>query len=71
MVFIGDILIYSQTKDDHGQHLQRILELLITEKLYAKFSKCKFWIREVHFLGHVVGNKWIHVDPTKIKVVKN
>ncbi|KAJ9544459.1 hypothetical protein OSB04_024166 [Centaurea solstitialis] len=69
IVFIDDILIYSQSKEDHEHHLRLILELLKAEKLYAKFSKCEFWIREVHFLGHVV-NKGVHVDPAKIEAIK-
>jgi hypothetical protein len=60
IVFIDDILIYSQSKK----------ELLGKEKLYAKFSKCELWLREVHFLGHVINENGIHVDPTKIKSVK-
>ncbi|KAI3819628.1 hypothetical protein L1987_13469 [Smallanthus sonchifolius] len=71
IVFIDDILIYSQTKEDHEHHLKLILELLRNEKLYAKFSKCEFWIREVHFLGHVINKKVIHVDPSKIEAIKN
>ncbi|KAJ9536431.1 hypothetical protein OSB04_un000389 [Centaurea solstitialis] len=59
IVFIDDILIYSQSKEDHEQHLRSILELLKAEELYAKFSKCEFWIREVHFLGHVVNKEGI------------
>ncbi|KAJ9544268.1 hypothetical protein OSB04_023975 [Centaurea solstitialis] len=70
IVFIDDILIYSQNKEDHEQHLRRILELLKAEKLYAKFSKCEFWIREVHFLGHVVNKEGIHVDPAKVEAIK-
>ncbi|KAJ9545033.1 hypothetical protein OSB04_024740 [Centaurea solstitialis] len=70
IVFIDDILIYSQSKEDHEQHLKLILELLKAEKLYAKFSKCEFWIREVHFLGHVVNKEGIHVDPAKIEAIK-
>ncbi|GKF91088.1 hypothetical protein Tco_0274789, partial [Tanacetum coccineum] len=52
-------------------HLRLVLELLKKEKLYAKFSKCEFWLREVQFLGHVINGKEIHVDPSKIKAVKN
>ncbi|KAJ9544937.1 hypothetical protein OSB04_024644 [Centaurea solstitialis] len=70
IVFIDDILIYSQSKKDHEQHLRLILELLKAEKLYATFSKCEFWIREVHFLGHLVNKEGIHVDPTKIEAIK-
>ncbi|KAI3799955.1 hypothetical protein L1987_35261 [Smallanthus sonchifolius] len=71
IVFIDDILIYSRTKEDHEHHLKLILELLSNEKLYAKFSKCEFWIREVHFLGHVINKEGIHVDPSKIEAIKN
>lgn len=71
IVFIDDILIYSRTKKEHGQHLRLVLELLRKEKLYAKLSKCEFWINEVHFLGHVVSDKGIHVDPAKIEAIKD
>ncbi|GJU38006.1 putative nucleotidyltransferase, ribonuclease H [Tanacetum coccineum] len=71
IVFIDDILIYSKTKEEHEVHLKLVLELLRKEKLYAKFSKCEFWLQEVHLLGHVVNQSGIHVDPSKIKEVKN
>ncbi|GKA01999.1 putative reverse transcriptase domain-containing protein [Tanacetum coccineum] len=71
IVFIDDILIYSKTKEDHEVHLRLMLELLTKEKLYAKFSLCKFWLQRVHFLGHVVNQSGIHVDPSKIEAVKN
>ncbi|GKC54116.1 putative reverse transcriptase domain-containing protein [Tanacetum coccineum] len=71
IVFIDDILIYSKTKEDHVVHLKLVLELLKQERLYAKFSKCNFWLQEVHFLGHVVNHNGIHVDPSKIEAVKN
>ncbi|KAI3819462.1 hypothetical protein L1987_13299 [Smallanthus sonchifolius] len=71
IVFIDDILIYSKTKAEHEQHLRLILELLKKEQLYAKFSKCEFWLKEVQFLGHIVKDKGIHVDPAKIEAVKN
>ncbi|GJR54790.1 putative reverse transcriptase domain-containing protein [Tanacetum coccineum] len=67
IVFIDDILIYSKTKEDHEVHLRLFLKLLRKEKLYAKFSKCEFWLQEVHFLGHVVNQSGIHVDPSKIE----
>ncbi|GJV02324.1 putative reverse transcriptase domain-containing protein [Tanacetum coccineum] len=57
--------------EEHEIHLRMVLELLKKEKLYAKFSKCEFWLQEVHFLGHVVNQNGIHVDPSKIEVVKN
>ncbi|GKA19327.1 putative reverse transcriptase domain-containing protein [Tanacetum coccineum] len=71
IVFIDDILIYSKTKEDHEVHLKLVLELLKNERLYAKFSKCKFWLQKVHFLGHVVNHTGIHVDSSKIELVKN
>ncbi|GKA26811.1 putative reverse transcriptase domain-containing protein [Tanacetum coccineum] len=52
-------------------HLKTILDLLEKEKLYAKFSKCEFWLKEVQFLGHVVNRDGIHVDPSKVESVKN
>ncbi|GJU61708.1 putative reverse transcriptase domain-containing protein [Tanacetum coccineum] len=71
IVFIDDILSYSRNKEEHAYHLRIILELLKKEKLYAKFSKCDFWISIVQFLGHVIDSQGIHVDPAKIEAVKN
>ncbi|GJU96192.1 putative reverse transcriptase domain-containing protein [Tanacetum coccineum] len=71
IVFIDVILVYSKTREEHEVHLGLVLELLRKEKLYAKFSKCEFWLREVQFLGHVINGDGIHVDPSKIEVVKN
>jgi hypothetical protein len=69
IVFIDDILNYSKNYFNHEQQLQKVLELLRKEKLYAKFSKCEFWLREVQFLGHVVNAKGIQVDPSKVEAV--
>ncbi|GJS38533.1 reverse transcriptase domain-containing protein [Tanacetum coccineum] len=71
IVFIDDILIYSKSEEEHEVHLKTILDLLKKEKLYAKFSKCEFWLKEVQFLGHVVNRDGIHVDPSKVESVKN
>ncbi|GJQ97434.1 putative reverse transcriptase domain-containing protein [Tanacetum coccineum] len=71
IVFIDDILIYSKDEKEHEEHLKAILELLKKEKLYAKFSKCEFWIPKVQFLGHVIDSRGIHVDPAKIESIKD
>ncbi|GKA17424.1 putative reverse transcriptase domain-containing protein [Tanacetum coccineum] len=71
IVFIDDILIYSKNKKEHKEHLKLILELLKKEELYAKFSKCEFWIPKVQFLGHVIDSEGIHVDPAKIESIKD
>ncbi|KAK1422572.1 hypothetical protein QVD17_17855 [Tagetes erecta] len=69
IVFIDDILIYSRTEKDHAQHVREVLTTLRNEKLYAKFSKCAFWLREVQFLGHVVNAEGILVDSAKIETI--
>ncbi|GJY76822.1 putative reverse transcriptase domain-containing protein [Tanacetum coccineum] len=71
IVFIDDILIYSKNKQEHKEHLKLILELLKKEELYAKFSKCEFWIPKVQFLGHVIDSQGIHMDPAKIESIKD
>nr|GFB37650.1 putative reverse transcriptase domain-containing protein [Tanacetum cinerariifolium] len=71
IVFIDDILIYSCNEEEHASHLRIILELLRNNKLYAKFSKCEFWIHIVQFLGHIIDSQGLHVDPAKIEAVKN
>ncbi|KAI3723553.1 hypothetical protein L2E82_35208 [Cichorium intybus] len=71
IVFIDDILIYSKTKADHERHLRLTLQTLQGNQLYAKFSKCEFWLNEVQFLGHIVSDKGILVDPAKVEAVKN
>ncbi|KAJ9564890.1 hypothetical protein OSB04_000856 [Centaurea solstitialis] len=69
IVFIDGILIYSKTKEEHVTHLREVLEVLRREQLYAKFSKCAFWLQEVQFLGHIVNREGIKVDPSKIEAV--
>ncbi|GJT61823.1 putative reverse transcriptase domain-containing protein [Tanacetum coccineum] len=71
IVFIDDILIYSKNKEEHGEHLKTILNLLRREKLYAKFSKYDFCLDSVQFLGHVIDSSGVHVDLAKIKAIKN
>nr|GEY25200.1 retrotransposon protein, putative, Ty3-gypsy subclass [Tanacetum cinerariifolium] len=60
-----------QDEKEHEEHLKAILELLKKEELYAKFSKCEFWIPKVQFLGHVIDSQGIHIDPAKIESVKD
>ncbi|KAJ9566000.1 hypothetical protein OSB04_001966 [Centaurea solstitialis] len=69
IVFIDDILVYSKDEAEHEQHLREVLNVLRDEKLYAKFSKCEFWLHEVQFLGHVVSRDGIKVDPAKIEAM--
>ncbi|GJS45209.1 putative reverse transcriptase domain-containing protein, partial [Tanacetum coccineum] len=70
IVFIDDILIYSKSKEKHEKNRKLILELLKKEELYAKFSKCDFWLPKVQFLGHVIDSEGIHVDPAKIGFIE-
>ncbi|KAG8501111.1 hypothetical protein CXB51_003188 [Gossypium anomalum] len=69
VVFIDDILVYSQDENEHAEHLRLVLQILRDKQLYAKFSKCEFWLREVSFLGHVVSASGIRVDPSKISAI--
>nr|GEW51879.1 hypothetical protein [Tanacetum cinerariifolium] len=71
VMFIDDILIFSKNKEGHKKHLNIILELLKNEKLYAKFSKCDFWLKSVQFLGHVIDSNGVHVDPAKVESIQN
>jgi hypothetical protein len=69
MVFIDDILVYSKNEEEHEQHLRIILQRLRDHQLYAKFSKCVFWLKEVPFLGHVISAEGIAVDSSKVQEV--
>ena len=71
VVFIDDILVYSKDEEEHAEHLRWVLEKLREHQLYAKFSKCDFWLKEVGFLGHVISEEGIAVDPTKVDTVTN
>ena len=69
VVFIDDILVYSKNEEEHKECLRLVLEKLREHQLYAKFSKCEFWLKEVGFLGHVISGEGIAVDPTKVQSV--
>ena len=69
MGFIDDILMYSKVREDHDTHLRVVLKTLRNEQLYAKLSKCEFWLREVSFLRHIISEEGIRVDPNKIEVI--
>ena len=71
VVFIDDILIYFKNEEEHAEHLRVIPQRLREHKLYAKFSKCDFWLKEVQFLGHIISKDGISVDPGKIWDVLN
>ena len=71
VVFIDDILVYSRDEQEHEQHLKIVLQTLREKKLYAKLSKCDFWLKEVSFLGHIVSAEGIRVDPAKIEALVN
>jgi hypothetical protein len=70
-VFIDDILIFSKTKEEHEMHLRLVLEKLRAHQLYARFSKCEFWLSKVAFLGHVISARGVSVDPGKVRDVLN
>ena len=69
IVFIDDILIYSTTMEEHRVHLRKVLQVLREHRLYAKFSKCEFWLKSINFLGYVISKDGISVDPAKVEAV--
>ncbi|XP_059670062.1 uncharacterized protein LOC132315717 [Cornus florida] len=69
VVFVDDILVYSRTREDHEVHLSIVLQILREHRLYAKYEKCEFWLQEVKFLGHVVSEGGVSVDPSKVEAV--
>ncbi|GMP43953.1 hypothetical protein CsSME_00013113 [Camellia sinensis var. sinensis] len=71
VVFIDDILIYSKSGVEHEKHLRLALQILRDRKLYAKLSKCEFWLSSISFLGHVINEEGISVDPSKIEAIVN
>ena len=71
IVFIDDILVYSNSSEEHSEHLRIVLQILRTHQLYAKLSKCEFWLNSVSFLGHVISKEGVQVDPKKVEAVSN
>jgi hypothetical protein len=71
IVFIDDILVYSRSAEEHGQHLKVVLEKLWAHQLYVKFSKCEFWLQKFNFLGHILTAEGVVVDPEKVTAVAN
>ena len=71
VVFIDDILVYSKDRDEHEKHLRLVLQTLRENTLYAKLSKCVFWLEKVSFLGHFVSKEGVSVDPAKIEAVRS
>jgi hypothetical protein len=71
VVFIVDILVFSRNEEEHEEHLRLVLQKLREHQLYAKFGKCDFWLREVSFLGHIITDGGIAVDPSKVQDVLN
>jgi hypothetical protein len=71
LVFIDDILVYSKSVEEHKQHLRVMLRKLRAHKLYAKFSKCEFWLEKISFLGHILTAEGVAVDPGKVETVSN
>jgi len=69
VVFIDDILVYSKSEEEHAEHLRIVLQVLKEKRLFAKLSKCEFWLLEVSFLGHVISKGGIAVDPSKVDAV--
>nr|GFC91977.1 hypothetical protein [Tanacetum cinerariifolium] len=69
IVFIDDILVFSKSKEEHEYHLCTVLQTLRQEKLYAKFSKCEFWLSSVAFLGHIISAEGIKMDPAKVEAI--
>lgn len=69
LVYLDDILVFSETKEAHEEHLRLVLDKLREHKFYAIFSKCEFWLKEVVYLGHIISIEGIKVDPTKVKAI--
>ena len=70
IVFLDDILVYSKTKEEHEQHLRMVLQVLREHQLYAKLSKCSFYQRQIHYLGHIISKEGIVVDLKKVEAIR-
>ena len=70
IVFLDDILVYSKSKEDHEQHLRLVLQVLRGHQLYAKLTKCSFYQRKIHYLGHIISEEGIVVDPEKVEAIR-
>ena len=62
VIFIDDILVYSKSEEEHEKHLRIVLQTLRDHRLYAKFSKCEFWMNQISFLGHIISEEGVKVD---------
>ena len=71
IVFMDDILIYSGSREEHAEHLRIVLQTLREHRLYAKLSKCQFWLESVAFLGHIISAEGVSVDPQKVEAILN
>lgn len=69
LLYLDDILVFSETEEEHEEHLKLVLDKLREYKLYAKFSKCGFWLKEVIYLGHIISAEGIKVDPSKVQAI--
>ena len=70
IVFLDDILVYSKSKEEHEQHLRMVFQVLREHQLYEKFSKCSFYQKKIHYLGHIISKDGIVVDPEKIESIR-
>ena len=70
IVFLDDILVYSKSEEEHEQHLRMVLQVLRERQLYAKLSKCSFYQRKIHYLGHIISEEGIVMDPEKVEAIR-
>ena len=71
VIFIDDIVVYSKSEEEHKKHLRLVLQTLRDHGLYAKFCKCEFWMNQISFLGHIIAEEGVKVDPAKVTDVVN